>query len=236
MCRLQSDEDLGKFYIDSIQEREIIKIRDKEKKKQFILEITSEKTMKVLRIMYPHMLRAEKETPLAGDQSLNFSSQKLIIERLGISIVNSQARELCYTTISNLRFSHESTLKHQKLSLRVGDVQMDNQVSRQYDAIIFKRQERDKNKGDFFCLKFNLEKNLTIENLIVFKYIIVAIVPFNIMIDGTFCDEMFLYGKDVMALVSRYALRRKHLEANDYGLERMLNAEKKTKNWPDGKG
>lgn len=47
-------------------------------------------------------------------------------------------------------------------------------------------------------MKFNKEKNLSIENLIVFKYIIVAIVPFNIMIDGTFCDEIFLYGKDVV--------------------------------------
>lgn len=75
---------------------------------------------------------------------------------------------------------------------------MDNQVSRQYDSIIFKRQERDKNHGDFFCVKFNLEKNSTIENLIVFKYIIIAIVPFNILIDGTFCDEMYMYGKDVI--------------------------------------
>lgn len=69
MCNLQSDEDLGKFYIDSIQERELIKIRDRERKKQFILEITSEKTMKVLRIMYPHTVPFQKEQDkgLAGD-------------------------------------------------------------------------------------------------------------------------------------------------------------------------
>ena len=80
--------------------------------------------MKVLRILYPHMVSMQKEHEkgLAGDLSVNFASQKLIIERLGISIVNSQARELSYTTVSNLRFSHESTVKHQKLSLRVGDV------------------------------------------------------------------------------------------------------------------
>lgn len=96
---------------------------------------------------------------------------------------------------------------------------MDNQVSRLYDSIIFKRQERDRNRGDFFCVKFNLEKNLTIENLIVFKYIIIAIVPFNIMIDGTFCDEMYLYTKDVISLIKRYTLRRKHLEASGFGLE-----------------
>jgi hypothetical protein len=66
-------------------------------------------------------------------------------------------------------------------------------------------------------LKFNKEKNLSIENLIVFKYIIVAIVPFNIMIDGTFCDEIFLYSKDVVSLVKRYTLRKKNLEVADYG-------------------
>jgi hypothetical protein len=69
LCNLQSDEDLGKFYIDSIQERELIRIRDRERKKQFILEITSEKTMKVLRIMYPHTvpLQKEQDKGLAGD-------------------------------------------------------------------------------------------------------------------------------------------------------------------------
>ena len=48
----QHEEELGKFYIDSIQERKLIRIRDKDRKKEFVLEITSEKTMKVLRIMY----------------------------------------------------------------------------------------------------------------------------------------------------------------------------------------
>lgn len=69
MCNLQQDEDLGKFYIDSIQERELIRIRDRERKKQFILEITTEKTMKVLRIMYPHTvpLQKEQDKGLAGD-------------------------------------------------------------------------------------------------------------------------------------------------------------------------
>jgi hypothetical protein len=47
--------------------------------------------MKVLRIMYPHMLNMQKEQEkgIAGDANVNFASQKLIIERLGISIVNS---------------------------------------------------------------------------------------------------------------------------------------------------
>ena len=74
LCRLQSDEDLGDFYLDSIQERELIKIRDIEKK-EFVLEITSEKTIKVLKIMYPYMVNAEKtldeKDNLANQDSLS---------------------------------------------------------------------------------------------------------------------------------------------------------------------
>jgi len=219
LCRLQTDEDLGDFYLDSIQEREIIKIKDGERK-DFVLEITSEKTIKVLKIMYPYMINAEKAPDAeshANQDNFNYQFTKIVIERLGISVVNSQPRELAYTTISNLRVTYESTVKHQSLSLKVGDLQMDNMVSRQYDAILIQRQERDKNHGDFFRLKYNLQKHQAIENLIVFKYLTIEIVPIQLMIDGNWCDEVFLYSKDVVQLIQRHTLRKKHLEATSYG-------------------
>jgi hypothetical protein len=43
---------------------------------------------------------------------------KLKINRLGLSVVNSQAREISYTSVFNLRFSQESTAKHQKVALK----------------------------------------------------------------------------------------------------------------------
>lgn len=63
-----------------------------------------------------------------------------MINRLGLSIVNSQARELCYMSISNLRFKNENTQKYQKVILKAGDIQIDNQLSRSNDAIILKRE------------------------------------------------------------------------------------------------
>lgn len=37
------------------------------------------------------------------------------------------------------------------------------------------------------------------------------------MIDGNWCDEVFLYSKDVFQLIQRHTLRKKHLEATSYG-------------------
>lgn len=96
-----------------------------------MLEITTEKTIKVVRIMYPQTKSVEDEKRAelqkgGKDSKIQVVKQKLIIHRLGFSIVNSQARELCYASFSNLRICNESTQKHQKMSFKVGDLQVDN--------------------------------------------------------------------------------------------------------------
>lgn len=53
VCHLQSDEDLGTFNIDSISKNERIVLKEKSSRRTFILEITNEKTIKVIRIIYP---------------------------------------------------------------------------------------------------------------------------------------------------------------------------------------
>jgi hypothetical protein len=59
-------------------------------------------------------------------------------------VVNSQARELCYMSVSKMRFRKEETPKHQKVAFKAGDMQIDNQLSRSNDAIIFKREGHSK--------------------------------------------------------------------------------------------
>jgi hypothetical protein len=66
------------------------------------------------------MIKEGSHTGLEGDQLANQHSegqgsitvQKIAISRLGLSIVNSQARELCYVSFSNLRLRYEQTQKH----------------------------------------------------------------------------------------------------------------------------
>jgi len=67
--------------------------------------------------------------------------QKLLISHLGLSIVNQQARELCYISFQNLSVRKESSTKHLKLNVKVGDLQIDNQLSRETTAIILKREK-----------------------------------------------------------------------------------------------
>ena len=40
-------------------------------------------------------------------------------------------------------------------------------------------------------LKFCLLKNEAIENLICYKYFLLDVVPFDLTLDGNFCDEGF---------------------------------------------
>jgi hypothetical protein len=53
LCQLDSQEELGTFTIDTIAKTERITMRDRKRRREFVLEITNEKTMKVVRIVYP---------------------------------------------------------------------------------------------------------------------------------------------------------------------------------------
>ena len=156
--------------------------------------------MKVVRILNPQQTLYEdsEEQNLAHDEEKSLleakhSKMKLKINRLGLSVVNSQAREICYTSVFNMRLSLESTAKHQKVAFKAQDVQIDNQLSRQPDAIILKREQTMLGHGDFLQLKFHFVKNQAIENLLYYKYFILAIVPFELNLDGNFCDETYKY-------------------------------------------
>lgn len=79
LCHLQSEEDLGQFNIDSIQKNERIVLKDKMNKRNFILEITNEKTIKVIRIIYPQMLVQEKQQSVEHGQKVLVNKLKVYI-------------------------------------------------------------------------------------------------------------------------------------------------------------
>jgi len=134
--------------------------------------------MKVIRIVYPSMydeketyddrLRGAARKLLKGgehEDDSKVTKSKIVIAMLGMSLVNSQAREICYTSISNLRFSHQKTLKLKKVSFKAGEVQIDNQLLRQNDAIILKREQSMRGFGEFLSIKCHIVTNDAIENL-----------------------------------------------------------------------
>ena len=61
--------------------------------------------------------------------------------------------------------------------------------------------------GEFIKLKVYFVKNEAIENLLYFKYIIFSIVPFQLNLDGNFCDEVYKYILDVFQLTSKFTLQ-----------------------------
>ena len=61
--------------------------------------------------------------------------------------------------------------------------------------------------GDFLLVKFHFVKNQAIENLLYYKYFIVSIVPFELNLDGNFCDETYKYILDVFQLTHKFTSR-----------------------------
>lgn len=61
--------------------------------------------------------------------------------------------------------------------------------------------------GDFLQIKYHFVKNQAIENLLYYKYFILSIVPFELSLDGNFCDETYKYILDVFQLTSKFTSR-----------------------------
>lgn len=131
------------------------------------------------------------------------------MNELGISIINSLAREICYINFKNLKLSSMNSQKNKKFSIKTQQIQIDNQLVRQDDAIILKREGHDNSRGNminmskFLSLKFHYIKNEAIENLYHFKYFIVELVPFDLNLDGNFCDEIYKYIMDIFKSAKR---------------------------------
>ena len=67
-----------------------------------------------------------------------------------------------------------------------------------------KREQKERSSGDFIKLKYYFVKNEAIENLMHFKYFIFSIVPFELNLDGSFCDETYKYILDVFQLATKF--------------------------------
>lgn len=55
LCQLDTEDELGVFSLDTISKIERFTLKDKKRKREYMMEITNEKTMKVVRFVYPEM-------------------------------------------------------------------------------------------------------------------------------------------------------------------------------------
>lgn len=66
---------------------------------------------------------------------------------------------------------------------------------RQNDAIILKKQNPA--GGQFIHLKIQMVNNDAIENLSHYRQFRLEIAPFDLNLDGSFCDEIYKYVLDI---------------------------------------
>jgi hypothetical protein len=72
---------------------------------------------------------------------------------------------------------------------------------RRDDAIILKRQQPGKEL--FLLLKMQYVHNEAIENLLYYKLFMVEFAPFDLILDGNFCDEFYKYILDILSNTKR---------------------------------
>jgi len=109
-------------------------------------------------------------------------------------VVSSQARELAYICFKQLFYSQTlASQKNRKIKFVVQDLQIDNQLVRQNDAIILRKQF--KNDLHFFTLKMHYTTSIS---WFGWKYFVMELVPFDLTLDGNFCDEFYKYTIDIL--------------------------------------
>ena len=106
ICTQSQDQQVGIFDVDNLNQKTY---KMSAKQKEYILEVIDEKAIKILRILYSHNAQDQKElikekNEQQKEQATN--RMRLYFKELGISIVNSQAREIAYLLMTNFKYSH----------------------------------------------------------------------------------------------------------------------------------
>jgi hypothetical protein len=63
---------------------------------------------------------------------------------------------------------------------------------------------RSRVKIDFIKLKYHRVVNEAIEYLLHYKYFILAVAPFDLNLDGNFCDETYKYLLDIFHVAAKF--------------------------------
>lgn len=153
--------------------------------------------MLVIRIQEVHQAEA------TIDQELDLVEKKgilvnLYISSLGVSLINSKPEEICYIHLSEIFISHERATAHKSLSIKIDQLQIDNQLTKDdTDLVLFK--ERGK-KSSFLNFYTCLVNNEGMEHLLHFRDFKISIHPMILLLDGSFCDSLFSFYKECQQL------------------------------------
>jgi hypothetical protein len=203
-------EELDDIKID--QMTKVVRYDLKGKESQFTLEIVNEGALKTIRIMYADDIKQASEEDEQKLKSQSTSRIAVNLSAFGISLITAQARELAYIYFRNLTASYEKQPIDKKISFALEDFQIDNQLSRQDDSIVMRKDHEVKTAqvaisgpegGDmdplrqFLAVKLQFQQNDVVQNLFLFRYFYLVMSPVSLSLDGNFVDEVFRYASDI---------------------------------------
>lgn len=182
--------------LDSFKNQESIIIVDNKNKINYVITITREDAVKVIRIQEEVEFKIDHVDEEDDLQKRGFTYE-VIIPKFGISLINSATpEEIAYMYFKNIEMCLEVTKNFQKFKLEILAIQIDDQLAPQEECIVMK-----KNGGggkNFIDLNYCLVNNQGYEHVIHYKEFYLKLHPILLFLNGNFCSNMFKYNQSVL--------------------------------------
>lgn len=125
--------------LDSFKNSEKIIVIDKKHKTSYVISITREHAMKVIRIQEEYEFEYEHEHKEDELQQRGLTFE-LKIPKFGISLVNSvTAEEIVYIYFKDIQMCIENTTHFQKFKLEILAIQIDDQLTKSEECMVLKK-------------------------------------------------------------------------------------------------
>ena len=186
--------------LDSFKNSEKIIVIDKKNKVSYVISITRENAMKIIRIQEEYEFQIERENQ-EDDLYQRGVTLELKIPKFGISLINSStAEEIVYVYFKDIQMCIENTKSYQKFKLDILAIQIDDQLAKAEECMVLK-----KNGGrgqPLLKLNYCLINNQGFEHIIHFKELNLELHPIELFLNGSFCAEIFKYSQIVQSYLN----------------------------------
>ena len=201
---------IGIFNIETICKKEQITKKISKLNQEFLVEISSQNTSKIIKIMNPVDIIEGEELIRNKEEARHLLTFQVVFRQIGISVIDSSPKELCYISLNNLRFEVDISQYIYNFSLQIGGLQMDNQLAIEDEhAIIFQTKQKfhtkHREKKDFLGVKVRYLRT-EMQHLDYFEFVQISLSPMILSLEGYYFDEIYKYIRDLYVIFRRIVL------------------------------
>jgi hypothetical protein len=182
--------------LDSFKNNETIVVYEKKNKINYVISMTREDAMKVIRIQEEYEFKIEHKDEEDDLHQRGFTYE-LRVPRLGISLINSSVpEEIAYVYFKNIDMCFEVSKAYQKFKIEILAIKIDDQLAKEDEYKVLK-----KNGGggeNFLQLNYCLVNNQGYEHVIHYKEFHLKLHQIELSLNGNFCSNIVRYSQSIL--------------------------------------